>query len=195
MIAKPNTQVNDTEVNRYTLEGGTLTAREAFELEGPGEDTLDSIVRLHLDTRQRKLFACDCAERALLRARLLGYEPDPRSWAAVEVSRQYAEGKGSIPELKAAIKASCQAADIACSRVVSASVLEVVGRVTASWAARTASRSAYYTGDITSEQIAALFNAQDASKACREASFNPGAELLWQIERALWYAEGERPTP
>jgi hypothetical protein len=112
----------------------------------------------------------------------------------VEVSRQYAEGKGSIPELKAAVKASCQAADIACSRVVPASVLEVVGRVAASWAARAASRSAYYTDDLTADWAAAISNARDASEADLEASSDPGAELLWQVERALWYAEGEIKT-
>lgn len=37
--------------------------------------------------RISRLFASDCAERALLRERGAGREPDPRSWRAVAVAR------------------------------------------------------------------------------------------------------------
>jgi hypothetical protein len=195
MVAKSKTEVNDTEVNRYTLEGGTLTAREIFELGGPGEGTLDSLVRLALSARQRRLFACDCAERALLRARLLGLEPDPRSLAAVEVARRYAEGEGSIPELKASAEAARQAAQDACERLASIAVPLVSRSAAASWAAKAASRSAYYTDDSVADWAFALGNAQDASEAALSAAPAADAELEWQTLRALWYAEGEMPTP
>ena len=37
-----------------------------------------------------RLYAADCADRALLRERAAGREPDARSWAAVEAARAYA---------------------------------------------------------------------------------------------------------
>ena len=48
-----------------------------------------------LDDPRRRLFACDCAERALSRERDAGREPDPRSWAAVEIARRYARGEAT----------------------------------------------------------------------------------------------------
>ena len=55
-----------------------------------------------LDDPRRRLFACDCAERALGRERDAGHELDPRSWAAVEVARRYARGEATDEELAAA---------------------------------------------------------------------------------------------
>jgi hypothetical protein len=42
-----------------------------------------------------RLFACDCAERALKRERKAGREPDPRSWEAIRVSRLFARGRAT----------------------------------------------------------------------------------------------------
>ena len=44
------------------------------------------------DDRVARLFAADCAERALRRERKAGREPDPRSWAAVKAARAFANG-------------------------------------------------------------------------------------------------------
>jgi len=55
-----------------------------------------------LDERRKRLFACDCAEWALTREREAGREPDQRSWAAVEVSRRYADGRATDEALAAA---------------------------------------------------------------------------------------------
>ena len=52
--------------------------------------------------RELRLFACDCAERALTREREAGREPDPRSLDAIEVDRRYANGQASVSELAAA---------------------------------------------------------------------------------------------
>ena len=52
--------------------------------------------------RTARLFACDCAARALRRERRAGREPDKRSWDAVRVARLYAEGQGRKQELIAA---------------------------------------------------------------------------------------------
>ena len=53
-----------------------------------------------------RLFACDCAERALLREREHGREPDERSWKAIEVSRLFARGEATVEELAAAAAAA-----------------------------------------------------------------------------------------
>ena len=45
------------------------------------------------DDRSARLFAADCSERALLRERAAGREPDPRSWTAVTAARAFARGE------------------------------------------------------------------------------------------------------
>ena len=60
------------------------------------------------DDRTRRLFACDCAHRALTRERDAGREPDPRSWKAVEVAQAFAEGRASTEELRTAAKAAAR---------------------------------------------------------------------------------------
>jgi len=57
-------------------------------------------------SRELRLFACDCAERALKRAKMEG----ERSWDAIRVARLYAEGKASDKELAAAKNAAWDAA-------------------------------------------------------------------------------------
>ncbi len=63
-----------------------------------------------LSDRSQRLFACDCAERALNREREVGREPDERSWDAVAVSRHYADGLATDDELTAARDAAWDAA-------------------------------------------------------------------------------------
>jgi hypothetical protein len=54
-----------------------------------------------------RTFACDCADRAINRAREAGHEIDPRILEAVRVARLYADGKATNEELgKADINAS-----------------------------------------------------------------------------------------
>jgi hypothetical protein len=52
--------------------------------------------------RIARLYACDCAERALQRERERGREPAAASWAAVEVARRFAFGTASESERHAA---------------------------------------------------------------------------------------------
>ena len=61
-------------------------------------------------SRVLREFACDCAERALLRERAAGREPGPGSWAAVDVSRRYARGETTPTELAVARDAARAAA-------------------------------------------------------------------------------------
>ena len=60
-------------------------------------------------------FACWCAEQALLREREAGWEPDPRSWAAVEAKRKWLRGEITDSELAAAWEAARAAAGAAAS--------------------------------------------------------------------------------
>jgi hypothetical protein len=69
---------------------------------GGVEMALDAIGYAEVGEPWVRHFACDCAERALLRERANGHEPDPRSWRAVEVSRAYACGEASAEDLTAA---------------------------------------------------------------------------------------------
>ena len=57
-----------------------------------------------------RLWVCDCAERALLREREAGREPDLRSWRAIEVARRFANGAATAEELDAARAAAWDAA-------------------------------------------------------------------------------------
>ena len=84
-----------------------------------------------LDARLLRLFACDCAKRALLREHERGREPDPRSWAAIEVTRRFAVGEATQQELAAAHAAAYAAYAYAAAAV----------------AARDAARAAYATRD------------------------------------------------
>ena len=60
--------------------------------------------------RELRLFAVDCAERALHRERDAGREPDPRSWAALDVARRYADGTATVADMDVARAAASAAA-------------------------------------------------------------------------------------
>lgn len=57
-----------------------------------------------------RMFAADCAERALSRERKAGREPDSRSWKAVEVARRFATGDATAAKLASAMCAARKAA-------------------------------------------------------------------------------------
>ena len=66
-----------------------------------------------LPDRTLRLFACECATRALNRERAAGKEPDARSWNAIDVARQHADGQASDQGLAAAWAAARAAALVA----------------------------------------------------------------------------------
>ena len=73
----------------------------------PPEDRLWCLLRLgFLSDANLRLFACDCAERALHRERKVGRGPDRRSWNAVAVARKFARGAATRKELIAARSAA-----------------------------------------------------------------------------------------
>lgn len=64
-----------------------------------------------LSDKHKRLFACDCAARALRRKSKAGRKPDSRSYAAVQVARRFAVGKATASELTIAWTAAWSAAE------------------------------------------------------------------------------------
>jgi len=131
--------------------------------------------------RPLKLWACDCAERALIREREAGREPDPRSWKGIEVQRSYLDGKATIEELKEAESASVAAWAAASSAASSAA--SAAARGTA-WG--TASDDAWDAASVAAS--AAAMNA--ASAAARAAAWDAASASAWDAaSAAVWAAE------
>jgi hypothetical protein len=107
-------------------------------------------------------------ERALQRERAAGREPDPRSWAAVEVARRYARGEASVEEFRAAHAAAHAAARAA------------------AWAATwAAARAAAWAADA-----AAAWAAIDAAatRAAAEAATRAADAATWATANAAAHA-------
>ena len=118
-----------------------------------------------------RIFACDCAERALLREREAGREPDPRSWKAVEVARRFAAGEATSEELEEAWAAGATWASGAAAEAASWAAAEAAGA--AAWAAGAAG--------------AARAAAQAAAQAAAEAAWAAAqaAEVEWQKDHLM----------
>jgi hypothetical protein len=87
-----------------------ISAPEAKDTEKAVSRTRTLIAAANVE-KELRLFACDCAERALKRERKAGREPSLASWHAVKVGRAFVEGKATREELYAA--AAAAAADAA----------------------------------------------------------------------------------
>ena len=128
-------------------------------------------------TRTLHEFACWCAERALLRERDAGREPDPRSWDAVEAKRAWLRGEIDDKALAAAAAAAwataaaARAAVYAAAAAVDAAVDAAAAAAYAAWAAVDAARAA--------ARAAAVDAAVDAAWAAAWAEQNA------ELERAL----------
>jgi len=113
-----------------------------------------------------RLFACDCAERALSRIK----DPDPRSTNAIKVTRLFAKMEATKEELAAAR----DAAQVATARDAAQ---------VAAWGA-TARDAA---------QVAAWVAARAATAwAAARAATAWAAERQWQTERLFEYLDGKR---
>ena len=111
-----------------------------------------------------RLFAADCAERALLRERAAGREPHAASWAAVEAARAYARDEITSAE-RAAAWAAARAADRAAAGAAAWAAARAAAWAAAGAAARDAARAA--------AGAAAGAAARDAARA---------AEHSWQLD-------------
>jgi hypothetical protein len=134
------------------------------KLDIPAADRLWALL-VYMTPQEQRLFACDCAERALLLERKDGREPDKRSWRAIEVSRQYALGHATDDELTAAMDAAWAA-----------------WAAWASWAAWAAWAAAWAAA------CAEALASEDAARAIVEIStmdYDNATEREWQIAHAL----------
>jgi hypothetical protein len=131
----------------------------------PAVDRLWVVLRREfLGDRLLRLFACDCAERSLIREREAGREPDERSWNAVAVARRYANGEVTDEELEAAWYAAWSAA------------------WSAAWTAGAASRSAWE---------AAWSAAWAAEGPARASALNASWASAWvdRVHERIWQAK------
>jgi len=129
-----------------------------------------------------RAFACDCAERALLRERQQGREPDERSWKVIEVARRYAEGKATEKELRAA-EASAEAAWAAKAPAWAAWArlwASAEASAEAAWAAEAAEAARLSAEAAWAAWLSAKASAEAAAKASAEAA--EAAEAKWQRE-------------
>jgi hypothetical protein len=161
-----------------------LTARQISELDIPAKDILWALIRFMPGDKALRLFACDCAERALQRERKAGREPNEHSGDAIKVARRYARGKATTEELAAAYAAAhtaAYAADAAASAAAAAAYAADAAAYAAS-AATTAATAYAADDDAYAAAIdAAAYDAYDAAYA---------AERRWQVKHALKYCEG-----
>ena len=119
-----------------------------------------------------RLFACDCAERALSGERRAGREPDKRSRDAVKVARRYAEGQATNQELTAARDSAWAAFD-------------------ASNADDSATRCVFDACDVYDTRSALWQVTKDTLWADTGVA-TWEAELHWQAKRLLEYLDGRR---
>jgi len=129
------------------IEGGK-TPREIADAEDvPIKDRYWALA-MTLPARHQRMLACSVAEWALQRERACGRDPDARSWAAIEVSRRYADGLATNDELAIARRAASDAAlnvawDVAWE-VSRCDVVAAAASANASDAAWNAARDAAY---------------------------------------------------
>jgi hypothetical protein len=147
-----------------------ITAHGIAEFKIPIHDRLWAVLACFLNDRQRRLFACDCADSALALVQNL----DQRSVEAVRVSRLFASGKATS-EHRAASKDAARAAALeAAWDVAWAAAFD------AAWdAAKDAARAAALE--------AAWDVAWDAAKDAARAAALEAASAA-QLENAVKYA-------
>jgi hypothetical protein len=84
-------------------------------------------------SKELRLFACDCASRALTAERKAGREPDEHSWRAIIVSRRYANGEATLKELSAARSAARSAAESAAGSAAESAAWSAAGSAAEKW--------------------------------------------------------------
>ena len=129
------------------------------------------------DEKSARLFACDCAHRALLRERRAGREPDARSWDAVRIARALARGKATEQDRAAAWAAAEAAAWAAAWAATWAATGAAAGAAT--WAAAPAATWAAAPAATWAAAEAAAWAAAEAAAWA--------AERAWQIKRLMRY--------
>ena len=125
--------------------------------------------------RTQRLFAADCAERALERERAAGREPHPDSWRAIAVARQFANGDATPQELAAAAANAVHAAAYANA------------------AANAAANAVHAAANAAAYAATAAYAAYDAAYDAAHAAYAADAtERQWQTKRLWEYLDGGR---
>ena len=135
--------------------------------------------------RTARLFAADCAERALKAEQGVGREPDARSWAAMQAARDYAEGRLSDKARSAAESAAWSVAWSAARSAAESAAWSVAWSVAES-AARSAARSVAWSAARSAAESAAESAARSVAwSAARSAarSAAESGERAWQTDR------------
>lgn len=139
-------------------------------------------VALHpeiLSSREMRLFACWCADRALQREASAGRQPDERSLAAIETTRRWLRGEATSEELSEARLAAWSAASAASAlsawSAASASALSALSAASA--AALSASRAAALSASLRSVL------ARSALWSAEEEAEEEAAQLQYLAER------------
>jgi hypothetical protein len=129
--------------------------------------------------RTALLFAADCAERALLREREAGREPDERSWRAVEVATRYALGTATRDAARDAYHDAAYAPPV---------VARAYSDQRASYVAYASACAAAYAARAAAWPVAKPSSVTTCVGLARVSSDDAAAERLWQGERILDYA-------
>ena len=134
-----------------------VTALDVCAMDIPVKDILWAVLREDMiEGRVLHLFACWCAEQALIAEREAGREPDPASWAAIETKRRWLDGTASDDELK-------------------------VARANAWFAVGNDARATWATARGAAQ--AAAWATARAARAAAEAAAQDAAEAAWDTVR------------
>ena len=197
MAANPCDEYSEGRVTSLWAGREALTSGEIAGLEIPIEDRIWVLIRVCMDARTQRIFACDCAERALMRESEAGREPDAWSWNAIAVSRRFAYGSATSEELDAAYSAASAAVWDAAS-AAAWDAASAAARDAASAAARDAACAAAWDAACAAARDAACAAARDAacaaacdaaSAASRDAARD--AERAWQLAHAIEMIEAQ----
>ena len=188
-------QIWEVEVRGDVVDAGRMTVVRSVRI----------IAATCWDQRVARLFACDCATRALRRERRAGREPDARSWEAIRVARLYAEGKATKQELTAAGVAAgyaWTATDVAWT-AGKAAAKAAWDAIAAAFAATEVAPGtpAWATWNASAATMGASWNATEAAACAASAAWNGTGEAAWKAERRwqakclLNYLDGKRGQP
>jgi hypothetical protein len=151
-----------TRLCRVRVGGAVVTGSD--KIAGTRRTVVWALTERQTDRVLRR-FACDVAEGALRAERSAGREPDPRSWAAIEVARRHAVGRATDEELDAAWDAAWDAAGDAAGA--------------AAWAA---ARDAAWDAAGDAAGAAAWAAARDAAGA---AAWAAARDAAWDAQNRL----------
>ena len=162
---------------RFLPEDWSGTAVDILKIRTyPAADRIWMVTRpgLFYSDKQLRIFACNCADRALARVK----NPDQRSLDAVKIAKRYAEGKATKDELNAAAADAAAAADDA---AYAAAADVDAADAAAAYAAADAAYAAAYAAD------AADVDAADAAAAAAYADATYEREV--QIQELIKLTE------